>query len=535
MRVDLVNPPMYVNPSALTALRPAPPLGLAYVAAAVREAGHDVRAIDAIGESPGEKRPERGLVRLGLSETELVRRIRPDADVVGVGSLWSFGWPLVRSLLHAIRRARPGVTIVCGGEHFTALPEHSMREAPIDFVVLGEGEQVTVDLLARLGKDPGFDRAAVPGIVWRTPAGELVRNPRAARVRDVDRLPWPAWDLFDLAAYDRHGYVTGNRYGRTIPILATRGCPYQCTYCSSPNMWTTRWYARDPADVVDEIEFLARRYGANAFPFQDLTSIIKRDWIVRFSHELLRRDLRVRWQLAAGTRCEVVDEEVVDLLYRSGCRALYFAPESGSERTRDLIKKRMKMDTLLRASEIAVKRGLNLGAFLVIGFPHDTEGDLEETVSLARTLGRLGLSDVSCAVFFPIPSTELATYLFSTGRARLDDEFLMTPVHVHDRFVTEKNNYSERVSARTLTAFKYRTILAFYGALFRAHPSRFRRVLGNLFSGEETTKLDVFLNETKRALLGLHVREDALTRPADGAPVRRPVRGERRVLPLVSP
>src|SRR5262249_5774114 len=123
MLVDLVNPPMFLNPGALTALRPAPPLGLAYVAAALREARHDVAVVDAIGEGPEHRERERGLVRLGLPESALVGRIRKETRAVGIGSMWSFGWPIVRRLIHRIRAERPDVVIFCGGEHFTALPE----------------------------------------------------------------------------------------------------------------------------------------------------------------------------------------------------------------------------------------------------------------------------------------------------------------------------------------------------------------------------------------------------------------------------
>src|SRR5262245_28634172 len=119
MRIQLIHPPMYVNPGALTALRPAPPLGLAYVAAALRKAGHEIRAIDAIGEAPSLYRRQGKLIRLGLSDGEIVRRIDPDARAVGISNMWSFGWPLVRELISAIKRARPELTIVCGGEHFS--------------------------------------------------------------------------------------------------------------------------------------------------------------------------------------------------------------------------------------------------------------------------------------------------------------------------------------------------------------------------------------------------------------------------------
>ncbi len=449
---------MLLNPGALTALRPAPPLGLAYVAAALRKAGHDVGVIDAIGEAPDQIVRQGELTRLGLSDREIVARIEPQTQAVGLANMWSFGWPTVRHLVHAIKKSRPELPIVGGGEHFSAAPEHSMREAPLDYIVLGEGEETAVRLFGALQDRSSFRPSEMLGICYRDESGGCVRNPRAPRAKNIDDIPWPAWDLFDLEAYDVRHYVTGNRYGKTVPILATRGCPYQCTFCSSPQMWTTRWVPRNPVDVVDEIETYVQRYGANHFPFQDLTSIIKRDWIIAFCKELLARGLDVRWQLAAGTRCEVIDDEVVSYLYRSGCKALYFAPESGSERVRNLIKKRLSTEALMRATECAIRGGLNLGVFLVIGFPKDTLEDLEQTVALAKTLGGMGLSDVSCAYFFPIPSTELSNYLLSTGRIRFDDDFLMTPIFVHDKLMREKHNYCENVSARTLTKYKYKIV-----------------------------------------------------------------------------
>lgn len=82
----------------------------------------------------------------------------------------------------------------------------------------------------------------------------------------------------------------------TIPLLATRGCPYQCRFCSAPNMWAPRWIPRDPVKVVDEIQYYVEHFGARNFPFQDLTAIVRKDWIVAFCREILRRGLDIRWQ-----------------------------------------------------------------------------------------------------------------------------------------------------------------------------------------------------------------------------------------------
>ena len=228
-------------------------------------------------------------------------------------------------------------------------------------------------------------------MAWR--ASDRVRvNPRRGRHRDVDDLPWPAWHLFDVRAYDERGLVNGIHKGFTIPILATRGCPYQCTYCSSPSMGTQRWLPRNPVDVAEEIEHCVRTYGAANFPFQDLTAIIRKDWTVTFCRELIRRKLDVVWQFPSGTRCEAIDDEVAPLLRQSGGRHIAFAPESGSERTR-LIKKKMTTRALLGSVRASVRAGLNVTAVFVLGFPHDTRDDLRQTVRLARRLAREGVDD----------------------------------------------------------------------------------------------------------------------------------------------
>lgn len=499
MQIQLIHPPVYLNPAALTALRPAPPLGLAYVAASLRKVGHRVSVIDAVAEAPTQEQREGRVVRLGLRDDEIVARIHPETSAVGIGSMWTFSWPAVRAMIHAIRARRPDVIIVCGGEHFTGLPEHSMAQAPIDYIVLGEGEEIATALFAGLAR-PDFDPSTVPGLCWRR-GDAVVQNARAARTREVDALPWPAWDLFDLDTYNAHDFLDGIRFGKTVPILATRGCPYSCTYCSSPQMWTTRWYARDPVDVADEIEHYVRTYGATNFPFQDLTAIIKKDWVVAFAQELILRDLKITWQMPTGTRCDVVDAEVADLLMRSGGRSLSYAPESGSERTRKLIKKKMKTEDLMRAVEVSTKAGLNVSALLVIGFPHDTEDDVRETIALVRTFARLGVDDIACAFFFPIPGTELYRYLLANGRLTQDDDALMAPIFVHDKRLTEDRNYCEHISARRLTTLKYRIVANFYLTSVLTHPGRPFRLLRNLFTDREASKMDTFLAETKRKVL----------------------------------
>lgn len=521
MHIQLIHPPVYLNVHAMTALRPALPLGLAYVAGSLRAAGHELSLIDAVAEAPDRVTQEHwghSIYRLGLSPREISARVDPRAEAIGLTNMWSFSWPLVRRIIHQIKQDHPHLPLVCGGEHFSGMPEKSMQEAPIDVIVLGEGEQQAIEVFAALAAGER-EFPAIDGIMWRTDDGMLVRNKPRQRRRAVDEIPWPHWDIFDIETYNKYDLVAGLHAGRTVPILATRGCPYQCTYCSSPGMWTTRWYARNPSDVVDEIESYIRRFGARNFPFQDLTAIVRRDWIVAFCNEILRRNLKVTWQFPSGTRCEVIDEEVARLLYLTGGRALAYAPESGSERTRKLIKKQMKTESLMNAVRASVRNRLNITTFIVIGFPHDTREDLKKTAKLARRLAWEGTDDIAIGFFFPIPNTELYRQLEERRRIDDSDRFLLTPIYANDEKLAPENNYCDNLTAKQLTAWKYRILLSFYAVSFASHPWRVFSLAWNVLRGKETRKMETFLIELKRkGLIWVKSRLGLLEREEHGPP-----------------
>ncbi len=514
MRIQLIHPPVYLNVHALTALRPSIPLGLAYIAAVLERAGHAVSVIDAVAEAPERVTAVGPLHRLGLSPEEIAARVRPDTEVLGITNTWSFSWPLVREIIQVLKERHPEKPIIGGGEHFTGLSELSLASAPLDYIVLGEGEETAVELV-RLLERGATDPGEMAGVAFRR-NGAIVQNPRRARIRAVDDLPWPAWHLFDLAAYNEHSLLAGVKAGFTVPILATRGCPYQCTYCSASGMWTNRWFPRDPVAVVDEIAHYVSKYGASNFPFQDLTAIVRREWVVAFCQEIIRRGLKIVWQFPSGTRCEVIDDEVAELLSRSGGRHLAFAPESGSERTRQLIKKRMTEAALFGAVGASVRHKLNITVFFVIGFPHDTRADLDETLRCARLLARKGIDDIAIGFYFPIPNTELYRYLVERGRIDYSDRCLMTPIFANDEKLRAENNYCENLTHKELTRAKYRLLLNFYGLSFLYHPLHVFRMFVNVLRGRETRKMETFLIELKRKS-GLWLRTRVLGRGVEGA------------------
>lgn len=463
----LIRPPG-VETFRVGTLTLTPPLGAAYIAAAVERSGRAVHVIDAVAEAPRRHTAYfRGFL-VGLRAEEIVARIPAAARQVGISCIFTHEWPFVVHLVDRIKRARPELPVVVGGEHVTSMPELSLATSQADQLVLGEGEETIVALLDAL--ETGAPLEGVDGIAWRDADG-IVVNRRRARNADIDAVAPPAWRHFDLETYHANRFVGGLYSTRiTVPMLATRGCPYQCTYCSAPNMWTPRWIARDPVKVVDEIEGYVREHGAGNFPFQDLTAIVKKDWIVAFCNEILRRGLDITWQMPSGTRSEAIDDEVADLLRRTGMICTAYAPESGSDETRRLIKKRMERGTLLESVRASARAGLNVAAYIVIGFPHDREEHMRETLAFVRDLADAGVADLGNGYYMALPGTELFESLFRRGRIRFDREYFR---HILEGLaIFPAASYCDAYGRAGLFLWKLRLNAAFYGRRMRGIGAR---------------------------------------------------------------
>lgn len=435
-----------------------PPLGLAYIAGAVEAEGIRAVVLDALTASPENHiRYFQGYL-IGIPLEEVAARVPEDSRAVGITCMFTHEWPMVVRLIDLIKERLPDTPVVVGGEHVTAMPEFSLATSRADVLVLGEGEETAAELFGALCGGAPLDD--VVGIAFRD-GGEIAVNERRKRSARLEEIPRPAWHLFDLETYHANRFVGGVYSSQlTVPMLATRGCPYQCTYCSSPNMWTTRWIPRDPADVADEIQHYVDEYGAGNFPFYDLTAVIQKKWIVEFCRELIDRGLDISWQLASGTRSEAIDGEVAQLLKRSGMINMAYAPESGSDRTRRYIKKRVRGDRLNASIEAAADAELSVAAYMVIGFPHDGRVEMRETVSFLRDIARRGVNDLGSGYYMALPGTELFRTLYEKGAITIDREYFR---HILNGLsIYPATSFSEQLGRAELFYWKLRFVAAFY-------------------------------------------------------------------------
>jgi anaerobic magnesium-protoporphyrin IX monomethyl ester cyclase len=491
--VTLLRPPLLV-PTWSDSGPLTPPIGPAYLAASLRQAGHTARIVDGLGENPFQITSlfHDKVMAIGLKSEEIVDRIEPDTDLIGVSCMFSQDWPEVRRLIQMVRRRFPSVPIVAGGEHITAAPGFTLDSTPeVDLCVVGEGEETIVDLAAAVDRRDGFD--AIPGLRLRGETGHRSTGSRT-RIRNLDDIPWPAWDLVPLEKYLGNGLGYGVDRGRSMPMIATRGCPYQCTFCSNPEMWTTRWYARDPEQVLDEMQTYMDRYGATNFDFYDLTAIVKRAWIIRFTERILERKMQFTWQLPSGTRSEAIDAEVCRLLYASGCRNMSYAPESGSPEVLKRIKKVVKLDRLEASVVGAVRAGLNVKLNIIMGFPNETRQELGQTVRFLARMGWAGVHDMSISLFSPYPGSELYHDLRTSGAIpELSDEYFLSLGAYKD--FSQSVSYSDGVSPRVLNTYRILGFLVFYGIQYAVRPWRIVRLFMNVLQHRQESRLDKSLQD----------------------------------------
>lgn len=517
MKACLIRPPLLLRPGQAGVFE-LPPLGFAYVAASARAAGHEVVVVDAVGEAPTRDTAADGglFVIRGLPLEDILERLPADPDVLAVSCMFSQDWPYLRALIHALRVRFPLVPIVAGGEHITALPEFVLQDSALDHCVLGEGEETFVDLLDALAT--GRSPADIPGLVSRI-GSEIVRTGPRSRIREIDEIPPPAWDLFPIENYLSYGKSFGVERGRCMPLLATRGCPYQCTFCSSPAMWTTQWLARDPAQVLHEIGEYVAKYQIQNVDFYDLTAIIKRDWILEFCRLIRQSGLRFTWQLPTGTRSEAIDDEVAEALYETGCRNITYAPESGSAAELRRIKKRIKVPRMLSSMRACYRRGVVVKANIVVGFPGQTLRDLLATMRFILAMAVIGGRDVMIFLFCPYPGSEMYKNLRAVGRLpEPSDAYFHSLISTID--LTRAVSFTERLSAWQLGAARLFGMLLFYTVSFGLRPWRVVQMVYRISVGRYETYLEDRLAEFLGRFFNLRRRlRRSLTRttaaPAD--------------------
>ena len=490
-KVVLIRPPCLSSLTAVSGGLLTPPLALAYLAGSLRNNGHEVSTIDAIGLNPEKKTHVKNNSYLfGISFSEILKLIPEDVDLIGFSGMFSFEWTAIRPLVNMIGKKFSNKYFIAGGEHFSAVPEVCLEQCKnLDAVVLGEGEETIAEIAIAI--DTSSSWSNIDGLVLRND-DKFVKTGKRKRLTKLNEIPKPAWDLTPINNYLDLRLSFGVDRGRTMPMLASRGCPFQCTFCSSPDMWGTTWIARDVKLLCDEIEEYIQKYKIDAIDFYDLTAIVKKSWIIEFCNELISRNLNITWQLPSGTRSEAIDDEVTPLLYKSGCRNMVYSPESGSERTLVAIKKKVKLERMKKSFQSSIKAGLNTKINVMIGLPEETHKDILMTLWFLVKMSFIGVQDVSIGIFAPYPGSEIYDDLVKKGRIKHDEDYWKKLAYV-DLAFTE--SYCENASSKNLLFYNWLGYFLFYASNYTFRPIRIYKTLRNLIVNNHESKGEKALSQ----------------------------------------
>ena len=410
MKMLLINPPIreWAKPNIF-------PLGLGYIASALRENGFDVEVMDI------------NVYRWDRKEVE-ARIARANFDVAGIGAIVTL-YSYVKWLISVIKKHHPDKKIVVGGSIGTSIPQIILGKTAADIVCMGEGEVTVVELLKTVQNRE--DLSDVDGLWFKTTDGRIAKNKRRKAIENLDNQPWPAWDLFAMGTYLKNPVGTPNRnkwIDGTAPdsvplsmnINGTRGCPYQCIYCYHDFMGQG-YRHRSPESIVREMKILYEVHGVTYFLFTDDEYCLKKDFLYDFCKRVREEfNHNITWGCAG--RVNLMTEDLIKTMAEAGCVLIGYGIESGSQKMLDAMKKGVTVEQSREAVRLTQKHLGWADCSFMIGTPGENRETIQETIDFCK---ELKLEPEVIFFMTPYPGTELYRMALASGKITDEEEYLL--------------------------------------------------------------------------------------------------------------
>ncbi len=368
-----------------------PPLGIAYLASVLRKDGHNVSIID--------------IPAMGFGESEIYTFLKNgNFDLVGSGSVTSGLHQALRVLELAKKVANDTgrkIFTVYGGVHATLVEEKLFDEKTreyLDAVIVGEGEYTLKELVKSL--EEGKNLKDVKGLIYRE-EGEIRKNPPRPPIQNLDELPFPAWDLIPVEKY------------KEFSLITSRGCPYSCIYCCVGTIYGHKWRGRSADNVIEEMGYLIKKYGAKHFAFVDDAFNLDIKRAKEICRKILENNWRITWEASQGIRLNFLDAELVDLMKKSGCLFVGAGIETGDAEIMKTLKRGITKEKIAQSIQLLHKARIITRGFFLIGNPGETTETLKESVEFGK---QLGLRSMGFTFLMPYPKTEYTEWILKHGK-----------------------------------------------------------------------------------------------------------------------
>jgi anaerobic magnesium-protoporphyrin IX monomethyl ester cyclase len=380
------------------------PMGLAYIASYLEREGYKVRILDTVVANWKNPIQIGNMIHFGLAWQDILAEIkRAKPELVGISCLFSSQSEAFHAVAEKVKEYDRNVPVVAGGAHCSTLPNEVLEDKNIDAVVLGEGEQTFLDFIHYLEGRKALNE--LDGLAYRTEDGVRL-IPKSRFISNLDSLPFPARHLLPFEEYSRAGVPYGRGFMRRpfASIITSRGCPFNCCFCSIHSVWGYTWRARSAENVLDEIVFLVEKYGVKELHFEDDNFCLNKKRANKICEGIIDRGIDIKWQTPNGIAVWTLDKTTLEKMKKSGCYQLSFGIESGCKDTLKFIGKPINLNYAKKVIAEANNLGIWTEGFFVFGFPY------EDLASIAQSLNFAIESDLDFAVFSiatPYPKTKL--------------------------------------------------------------------------------------------------------------------------------
>ena len=461
----------------------------AHLAGVLNNPGIDLKVIDCFGLQPHQRQIEGEFMLLGVDEDFVISELDTETSIAFIYCRTVEDLLSTEKISQKIREVYPRIKIVFF-ENTQSVNSFSLKELVDkylnslgDLAILGEPENRGMAVVNALLRN-NDDLKNIEGIAYKTTNGDIEYTAPPSPNHQLDELPLPLWEKFPLEGYwianFAHAPSTSRRF---LPILTSRGCPYRCTFCISP---TTNpvWRGRSASNVVDEMEYFNKVLNITDYHISDLDPTINDKRIQEICREIIKRNLKITWKLAQGTKIETIKSiETLEIMAKAGCRFISFSPETGSKRLLEIMNKKVDFEYAIKLAREMNRLGIRTQACFIAGVPGENNDDRILSIKLVRRLVASGVDEIAVTIFTPLPGTALSDSL--TG-------------YSHYSQLTHSPNWRE--DYKIVSAYRYKMYLNFF--IWKLlWPKKVIRELIGFFSKNFETKMEMSVYKTVKLRL----------------------------------
>lgn len=411
MKILLINPPRtYYRGSK--GVRLGLPLGIMYLAAVLEKNGYQPKIFDCLIHPQAEIVKRGDKIIHGVAEDKILEIIRQESpQVVGITNPFTAQIDNALKVADLVKQINPEIITVLGGPHVSVAGQKLLEQNKnIDIGVKGEGEYIFLEIIRNFENNKPL--SSIENIIYQDRSGQVKQTESNSHIKNLDDLPYPAYHLIDMDLYFHlleKGLATRpSAQKRSVSFITSRGCPYNCIFCSIHLHMGRLWRAHSAEYVIKHIDYLVKHYGLKHISFEDDNFTLDMNRVEEILRGIIERNIRITWDTPNGVRADRLDEDLAQLMKKSGCLELIFGVESGDQQVLNkIIKKNLDLNSVIKAAEICQKLKIKTQAFFVIGFPGEKIKNIRKTMDFALFLRKKYGVKSGFLIAAPLIGTEL--------------------------------------------------------------------------------------------------------------------------------